>query len=68
MKNKELKIDYCPTGEMLGDFVPKPLQGSSFYGFRNEILGITAAKCAEYKTAYYEAKARNAATKEYNNG
>ena len=55
-------------GEMLGDFFTKLLQGSAFYGFRDQILGITAAKCAEYKTAYYKAKARNATTAESSNG
>ena len=67
MKNNELKIDYCPTGEMLGDFFTKPLQGSSYYGFRNDIFGINATKYDEYKTAYYKAKAKNATTKESNN-
>jgi len=68
VKNKELEIEYCPTGEMLSDFFTKPLQGSSFYGFRNDILGISEEKCRQYKTVYYEAKGKNATTKESNNG
>jgi len=29
-KNGEIKIAYCPTKDMLGDFFTKPLQGSVF--------------------------------------
>ena len=48
VKNKELEIEYCPTGEMVGDFFTKPLQGSSFYGFRNDVIGISEEKCRQY--------------------
>ena len=34
-----LVIDYCPTEEMVGDFMTKPLQGESFKKFRKMILG-----------------------------
>ena len=34
-----LSIEYCPTGEMLGDFMTKPLQGSKFQEFVQQILG-----------------------------
>ena len=34
-----LQIEYCPTNEMLGDFFTKPLQGSKFVRFREQILG-----------------------------
>ena len=39
--NKELKIEYCPTDEMLADFFSKPLQGAKFIEFRNTILGLS---------------------------
>ena len=32
-------IDYCPTEEMIGDFMTKPLQGERFKKFRSLILG-----------------------------
>ena len=32
-------IVYCPTGDMVGDFHTKPLQGEKFRKFRNAILG-----------------------------
>ena len=34
-----VKIEYCPTGEMLADFMTKPLQGDLFLRFKNRILG-----------------------------
>ena len=40
VKSKEVKILYCPTGDMTADFYTKPLQGSLFYKHRNAMLGI----------------------------
>ena len=37
--NNELKIQYCPTAEMLADFFTKPLQGALFKKFRDVIMG-----------------------------
>ena len=36
---KEVKIEYCPTEQMLADFFTKPLQGSLFRKFRDVIMG-----------------------------
>ena len=36
----ELKIEYCPTDAMVGDFMTKPLQGLKFKMFRKIILGL----------------------------
>jgi histone deacetylase 1/2 len=38
--NGEVKVEYCPTGDMLADFFTKPLQGSTFRKFRNEIMNL----------------------------
>src|SRR5210317_2052731 len=35
-----ITIEYCPMGEMVADYMTKPLQGASFKKFKNEILGI----------------------------
>ena len=35
---KELRIEFCPTGQMLADFFTKPLQGSAFRRMRDLIL------------------------------
>ena len=37
---KELNVEYCPTLDMIADYLTKPLQGSQFREFRNTILGI----------------------------
>ena len=34
-----VKIQYCPTDEMLGDFMTKPLQGEKFWKFHDWIQG-----------------------------
>jgi hypothetical protein len=38
--NKELTVEYCPTGNMLADFFTKPLQGTPFRKFRDEIMNV----------------------------
>ena len=38
--SNELTIEYCPTGDMIGDFFTKPLQGAQFIKFRKEILNL----------------------------
>jgi hypothetical protein len=35
-----LSVGYCPTSEMIGDFMTKPLQGKKFELFRDMIMGI----------------------------
>ncbi len=36
----EVKVEYCPTGEMVGDFFTKPQQGILFRKFRNHVLNL----------------------------
>jgi Reverse transcriptase (RNA-dependent DNA polymerase) len=36
-----MRIEYCPTDDMLGDFYTKPTQGTKFTTFRNRIMGKT---------------------------
>jgi hypothetical protein len=40
VKNGEMRIEYCPTGDMVADFFTKPLQGSLFRKLRAIILNI----------------------------
>ena len=35
----KLRVAYCPTGQMIADFHSKPLQGSIFRKFKQQILG-----------------------------
>ena len=34
-----VSIEYCPTDDMIADFMTKPLQGQKFRDFRSDILG-----------------------------
>jgi hypothetical protein len=38
IRNKELSVEYCPTGEMIADYFTKPLQGKLFHKFRKLIM------------------------------
>ena len=35
-----ISIHYCPTDQMLGDYMTKPVQGDKFKAFRKEIMNI----------------------------
>jgi hypothetical protein len=39
VKKGNLKIEYCPTTEMWGDYMSKPLQGRLFQKFKKLIMG-----------------------------
>ena len=55
IKNKEIRVQYCPTEEMIADYFTKPLQGSLFKKFRNMILGIMEDDIGVYKENYRQA-------------
>jgi len=38
---KEIEIEWCPTKDMVADFMTKPLQGSHFRRLRDLIMGMT---------------------------
>jgi hypothetical protein len=40
VKRGELRIEYCPTADMVADFFTKPLQGSLFRKLRGIILNL----------------------------
>ena len=44
---KEVEIEWCPTKEMVADFMTKPLQGSHFRRLRDLIMGTTSIKKAK---------------------
>jgi hypothetical protein len=37
---KELSVEWCPTGDMIADFMTKPTQGALFTKFRDQIMGV----------------------------
>ena len=40
IKKKAIRVMHCPTGEMIGDFFTKPLQGSLFIKMHNYVMGV----------------------------
>ena len=41
IRQKEMRVEHCPTGDMLADLFTKPLQGSQFRKLRDLVLGIS---------------------------
>jgi hypothetical protein len=44
VSNEEVSIVWRPTGDMIGDYATKPLQGSLFRKFRDQLMGVTPAQ------------------------
>ena len=42
VKKNEVRVEYCPTGDMVADYFTKPLQGSLFKKMRDFILNTDA--------------------------
>jgi hypothetical protein len=40
----EVSVVWCPTGDMIGDYATKPLQGTLFKRFRDFIMGVVPAE------------------------
>jgi hypothetical protein len=40
INRNEIKIEFCPTTELLGDDMTKPLVGMKFHEFRKKIMDI----------------------------
>ena len=39
IKRGNLMVEYCPTDDMIGDYMTKGVQGIKFTKFRNVIMG-----------------------------
>jgi hypothetical protein len=44
VRNNEVSVVWCPTGDMIADFATKPLQGALFKKFRDMIMGVVPAQ------------------------
>ena len=44
VKSGDVSLVWCPTGDMIGDFMTKPLQGALFRKFRDQIMGVIPAR------------------------
>ena len=40
INKKEMTVEWCPSGQMVADFMTKPVQGSLFQKFRDIIMGV----------------------------
>jgi hypothetical protein len=40
----DVSLVWCPTGDKIGDFMTKPLQGALFQKFRDQIMGVVPAR------------------------
>jgi hypothetical protein len=40
VEKKNISIEYCPTEEMVADYMTKPLQGKQFHKFRQMIMNL----------------------------
>ena len=41
VEQKRIRIEYCPTDDMLGDYFTKPIQGTKFRNFRRRVMGMS---------------------------
>jgi hypothetical protein len=41
---KELSVEWCPTDDMIADYMTKPTQGALFKKSRNQIMGVIPAQ------------------------
>jgi len=67
IKYKEVRIEYCSTGDMIADFMIKLLQGSIFIKFRNLILGICEEDFELYKNCFAQILLKHGLTERSNN-
>jgi hypothetical protein len=64
-----IDVQYCPTEQMLADFVTRPLQGSLFRKFREVIMGqkhIDSLKTTTTNTSQERAEKDNLPEKKWN--
>ena len=68
VQNREINIEYTPTGEMIADYFTKPLLGNLFQKMRDQIQGIDINHLLLYKEAYDKSMTAKAASiqKQYN--
>ena len=43
VKNGEVSVVWCPTGDIIGDYITKSLQGAMLRKFRDQIMGVITA-------------------------
>jgi hypothetical protein len=56
LKDGSVRIVYCPTKEMVSDYLTKPLQGSLFRTHCNSIMGVSEDSLSRYHEEYVRSK------------
>jgi hypothetical protein len=56
---KELTIEWCPTKQMVADFMTKPIQGSHFRHLRDYIMGRVCSSKLKMEAVRFENKINN---------
>jgi hypothetical protein len=44
VKQGKVSVIWCPTGDMIADYMTKPTQGALFRKFRDQIMGVVPAQ------------------------
>ena len=57
VESGDLRIEHCPTLDMLADYFTKPLQGALFYKLRDRIMNIDPS--SEYHSSAHRSVLRN---------
>jgi hypothetical protein len=56
---KELTIEWCPTKQMVADFMTKPIQGSHFRQLRDYIMGRVCSSKPKMEAVCIDKKINN---------
>jgi hypothetical protein len=56
---KELTIKWCPTKQMVADFMTKPIQGSHFSHLRDYIMGSVCSSKPKMEAVNIDKKIKN---------
>jgi hypothetical protein len=56
---KELTIEWCPTKQMVADFMMKPIQGSQFRHLRDYIMGRVCSSKSRMEAVNFDKKINN---------
>ena len=48
IKKNEVQVQYCPTNNMLADYLTKPVQGATFRKFHNAIMNCNLVRPNAY--------------------
>ena len=62
----DISLAWCPTADMVGDFMMKPLQGALFQKFRDQIMGVVPSEGPDLGKDKGKNKSRNDKTDTHN--